>query len=148
MKKRNKDPNNIDLCRSTRRGMVAFSPIFHWMMQNKIKRIPKLVSKPIIVGEFQGLDWPPHCKDRNKQQREAMSAPAPGRSSCFSCFTIVTDCRSSLFIFRKIKIKKKVMAPIGTLLAWSQHLEAESFIQLYLEVVLTSRSTIASWPSG
>jgi len=118
IKKRNKHPNNIDLCRKIRKGIVASSPNFHWSVKNITKSSTNPINKSVIVEDFHGCFMPPHCNARKRQQIEAIRAPAPKGSNCCNLYSKVVGWRFSFssLIRRKIRIRTNATKPMGIFL--------------------------------
>lgn len=107
------------LWQKIRSGMVALSPLCHWTRTNATASKAAPTKSPITSAEPHGLDWPPHCSARTRQQTAPMTRTIPGKSrrEIFSLKGINAFSRTAVAgNFRMKKIMTKATAPIGRFL--------------------------------
>ena len=94
----------------------------------------------ITTEEFQGLDWPPYCNARRKQQSASMKTEHP-RGSIWPSLTLVGRFRFSFSmprIFRNKKSSIRTTGPIGIFLFANNLVEGNR-----ADSRLTSENTIS-----
>ena len=118
MKNNTNAPNETVDCRSSRKGMVAWSASRHWRIPKAIIKMLNPTRRPTTSREHQGYLLPPHCNPRNRQHTAPSSNITPSGSSRFN-FSLTESLLallSSTFELRPMNTRQNTAMPRGRFL--------------------------------